>query len=178
MTRLVLRMMKDLPRLDGDCGQAGAVCLVRGGHVHEGDDAPVHVLLRVEQGLRGQPECAGRSLIDRVRDRLDARYLGALEIGGSNSGGQFQHVLTGRGLVQGTQRQGAGTLVNADPLVLRPVALEHRVLSEQYVLAARTSSVSMWGILTRHVLPNIWPALATNLAVTMGGAVLAEAGLS
>ena len=38
--------------------------------------------------------------------------------------------------------------------------------------------VSTWGILTRHVLPNIWPTLATNLAVTMGGAVLAEAGLS
>ena len=56
--------------------------------------------------------------------------------------------------------------------------LARRVLSEQYVLAARTSGVSTWGILTRHVLPNIWPTLATNLAVTMGGAVLAEAGLS
>ena len=70
------------------------------------------------------------------------------------------------------------TLVDADPLVLRLVALERRVLSEQYVLAARTSGVFSWGILTRHVLPNIWPTLATNLAVTMGGAVLAEAGLS
>ena len=56
--------------------------------------------------------------------------------------------------------------------------LARRVLAEQYVLAARTSGVSTWGILTRHVLPNIWPTLATNLAVTMGGAVLAEAGLS
>ena len=46
------------------------------------------------------------------------------------------------------------------------------------MLAARTYSVSTWGILTRHILPNIWPTLATNLAVTMGGAVLAEAGLS
>ena len=53
--------------------------------------------------------------------------------------------------------------------------LARRVLAEQYVLAARTSGVSTWGILTRHVLPNIWPTLATN---TMGGAVLAEAGLS
>lgn len=52
--------------------------------------------------------------------------------------------------------------------------LARRILAEQYVLAARTSGVSTWGILTRHVLPNIWP----NLAVTMGGAVLAEAGLS
>ena len=56
--------------------------------------------------------------------------------------------------------------------------LARRVLAEQYVLAARTSGVSTWGILTRHVLPNIWPTLATNLAVTMGGGVLAEAGLS
>ena len=56
--------------------------------------------------------------------------------------------------------------------------LARRVLAEQYVLAARTSGVPTWGILTRHVLPNIWPTLATNLAVTMGGAVLAEAGLS
>ena len=56
--------------------------------------------------------------------------------------------------------------------------LARRVLAEQYVLAARTSGVSTWGILTRHVLPNIWPTLAPNLAVTMGGAVLAEAGLS
>ena len=30
-------MMKDLPRPDGDRGQAGAVRLVRGGHVHLGD---------------------------------------------------------------------------------------------------------------------------------------------
>ena len=73
-------MMKDLPRPDGDRCQGNAVRLVRGGHVHEGDDAPVHVLLRVEQGLRGQPERAGRSLIDRVRDCLDARHLGALDI--------------------------------------------------------------------------------------------------
>ena len=56
--------------------------------------------------------------------------------------------------------------------------LARRVLAEQYVLAARTSGVSTWGILTRHVLPNIWPTLATNLAGTMGGAILAEAGLS
>ena len=171
-------MMKDLPRPDGDRGQAGAVCLVRGGRVHEGDDAPVHVLLRIEQGLRRQPEGAGRSLIHRVRDRFDARHLGALELRRGRGGEQLQHVLAGRGLIQRTQRQGARTLVDADPLVLRPVALERRVLSEQYVLAARTSGVSTWGILTRHVLPNIWPTLATNLAVTMGGAVLAEAGLS
>ena len=55
---------RDLPRPDGDRRQGDAVRVVRGGHVHEGDDAPVHVLLRVEQGLRGQPERAGRSLID------------------------------------------------------------------------------------------------------------------
>ena len=58
---------------------------------------------------------------------LDARHLGALDIRGNHSGGQLQHVLAGRGLVQGTQRQGARTLVDTDPLVLRPVALEHVV---------------------------------------------------
>ncbi len=36
---------------------------------------------------------------------------------------------------------------------------------------ARTSGVSAS---YRHVLPNIWPTLATNLAVTVGGAVLAR----
>ena len=51
--------------------------------------------------------------------------------------------------------------------MLRPVALARRVLSEQYVLAARTSSVSTWGLLTRHVPPNIWPTLATNLCALM-----------
>ena len=92
-------MMKDLPCPDRDRRQGDAVRLVRGGHVHEGHDAPVHVLLRVEQGLRRQPERARRSLIQRVRDRLDARHLGALEIRGNHSGGQLQHVLAGRGLV-------------------------------------------------------------------------------
>ena len=99
-----LAVKRLLPRPDGDRGQAGAVRLIRGGHVHEGDDAPVHVLLRIEQGLRGQPEGAGCSLADRVRDRLDARRLGALEIGRNYSGGQLQHVLAGRGLIQRTQR--------------------------------------------------------------------------
>ena len=116
-----------LPRPDRESHQGDAVRLVRGGHVHEGDDAPVHVLLRVEQCLRGQPERAGRSLIDRIRDRIDARRLGALDIGRNRGGGQLQHVLAGRGIIQRTQRQGARTLVDADPLVLRPVALEHRV---------------------------------------------------
>ena len=118
-------MMKDLPCPDRDRRQGDAVRLVRGGHVHEGDDAPVHVLLRIEQGLRGQPERAGAGLIDR--DRRDARHLSALDIRRNHSGSQLQHVLAGRGLVQGAQRQGARPLIDADPLVLRPVALEHRV---------------------------------------------------
>lgn len=42
-----------LARSDGNRRHGDAVRLVGGPHVHEGDDAPVHVLLRVEQGLRG-----------------------------------------------------------------------------------------------------------------------------
>ncbi len=54
--------------------------------------------------------------------------------------------------------------------------LAWRVPAEQYVLS-RPRLACPRGILT-HVLPNIWPTLlAMNLAV-MGGAVLAEAGLS
>ena len=52
------------------------------------------------------------------------------------------------------------------------------VLSKQYVLAARTSGTGVFGIITKHVLPNIWPSLVVNIAVLFGAAVLAEAGLS
>lgn len=52
------------------------------------------------------------------------------------------------------------------------------VLSKQYVVAARTSGTRLPGIVTRHVLPNIWPSLVVNVAVLFGIAVLAEASLS
>jgi peptide/nickel transport system permease protein len=56
--------------------------------------------------------------------------------------------------------------------------LGRRVLSEQYVTAARTSGTGWVGIVTQHVLPNIWPTLSVNLALQFGVAVLAEASLS
>ncbi|WP_084485978.1 ABC transporter permease [Humibacter albus] len=56
--------------------------------------------------------------------------------------------------------------------------LAKQVLSEQFVVAARTSGTGWLGIIGRHVLPNIWPTLAVNLALQFGLAVLAEASLS
>ncbi|MFB7842179.1 ABC transporter permease [Microbacterium sp. NPDC056052] len=52
------------------------------------------------------------------------------------------------------------------------------VLSRSFVTAARTSGAPMAGVLVRHVLPNIWPALVVNLAVLFGAAIMAEASLS
>ncbi|MFC4243635.1 ABC transporter permease [Gryllotalpicola reticulitermitis] len=56
--------------------------------------------------------------------------------------------------------------------------LAKQVLSAQFVTAARTSGTGWLGILGGHVLPNIWPTLAVNLALQFGLAVLAEASLS
>lgn len=64
-------------------------------------------------------------------------------------------------------------------VVARPARQQvKRVLAQDYVTAARTSGTSWPGIVAGHVLPNIWPALAVNLALQLGRAVLAEAGLS
>ncbi|WP_426622423.1 ABC transporter permease [Microbacterium sp. As-52] len=56
--------------------------------------------------------------------------------------------------------------------------LARRVLQEQYITAARTSGTGVLGIVFQHVLPNIAPTLAVNLALQFGAAVLAEASLS
>ncbi len=56
--------------------------------------------------------------------------------------------------------------------------LAKRILTQQYVVAARTCGTSRWGILRGHVLPNLWPTLIVNLAIIYGVAVLTEAGLS
>lgn len=52
------------------------------------------------------------------------------------------------------------------------------VLSRDFVLAARASGGSPTGILIRHVLPLAAPVLASQASYTIGGAILAEAGLS
>jgi peptide/nickel transport system permease protein len=56
--------------------------------------------------------------------------------------------------------------------------LVKRVLAQDFITAARTSGTSWTRIVFEHVLPNIWPTLAVNLALQCGLAVLAEASLS
>lgn len=53
-----------------------------------------------------------------------------------------------------------------------------RVLGRDFVTAARTSGTGTFGIVWRHVLPNVWPTLIVPLALQFGGAVIAEASLS
>jgi peptide/nickel transport system permease protein len=53
-----------------------------------------------------------------------------------------------------------------------------RVLSRDFVTAARTSGTRGFGIVRHHVLPNVWPTLIVPLALQFGGAVVAEASLS
>lgn len=77
-----------------------------------------------------------------------------------------------------------GTAIVAIGIVMAAVVarlvriLARRVLRQDYVTAARTSGTSWPRIVTEHVLPNIWPTLAVNLALQFGLAVLAEASLS
>lgn len=56
--------------------------------------------------------------------------------------------------------------------------LVKRVLSQDFITAARTSGTGRLRIVAGHVLPNIWPTLVVNLALQFGLAVLAEASLS
>ncbi|MBP1326640.1 peptide/nickel transport system permease protein [Leucobacter exalbidus] len=50
--------------------------------------------------------------------------------------------------------------------------------SAQFVTAARTSGTGTWGIVRRHLLPNMAPTLYVTFALQFGAAVLAEASLS
>lgn len=52
------------------------------------------------------------------------------------------------------------------------------VLGRDFVMAARASGSSDTAILVRHVLPHASPVMAAELSYTVGGAILAEAGLS
>lgn len=56
--------------------------------------------------------------------------------------------------------------------------LAKRILSMDYITAARISGTSWPGIVRNHVLPNIWPTLIVNFALQFGLAVIAEASLS
>ncbi|MET3566417.1 peptide/nickel transport system permease protein [Leifsonia sp. 563] len=87
-------------------------------------------------------------------------------------------------LIVAAQGASLGTAIVAIGLAMSAVVarltrvLAKRVLSQQYVTAARTSGTSSPGIIARHILPNIWPTLSVNLALQFGVAVLAEASLS
>lgn len=56
--------------------------------------------------------------------------------------------------------------------------LAKRVLSLDFITAARVSGTRWPGLVAQHVLPNIWPTVVVNLALQFGLAVLAEASLS
>jgi len=48
----------------------------------------------------------------------------------------------------------------------------------EFVLAARAAGVTSWGVIVRHVLPNVMPTLVVQASLGMAGAILAEASLS
>jgi peptide/nickel transport system permease protein len=87
-------------------------------------------------------------------------------------------------LIVAAQGASLGTAILAIGLAMSAVVarltrvLAKRVLSQQYVTAARTSGTSWLGVIGRHIMPNIWPTLSVNLALQFGIAVLAEASLS
>lgn len=54
----------------------------------------------------------------------------------------------------------------------------HRVLTQDYMLAAQASGTSTWRSVRRHVLPNIAPIVIVQLSLIAALAILAEAALS
>ena len=53
-----------------------------------------------------------------------------------------------------------------------------QVMASDFVLAARASGTSRWGIAVRHVAPNIAPLVGVQASVGFAMAILAEAALS
>ncbi|MBI4345510.1 MAG: ABC transporter permease [Elusimicrobia bacterium] len=51
-------------------------------------------------------------------------------------------------------------------------------LHQDYVAAARVLGVPRWGMLVRHILPNVVDAILIRLAVQMAEAIIVEGGLS
>jgi len=86
-------------------------------------------------------------------------------------------VVAARGASLGSAIVAIGLAMSAIVARLTRILVK-RVLAMDYVTAARTSGASWPRIVTAHVLPNIWPTLAVNLALQFGLAVLAEASLS
>ncbi|HTF12990.1 MAG TPA: ABC transporter permease [Asanoa sp.] len=86
-------------------------------------------------------------------------------------------VVAARGASLGSAIVAIGLAMSAIVARLTRILVK-RVLAMDYVTAARTSGASWPRVVTAHVLPNIWPTLAVNLALQFGLAVLAEASLS
>ncbi|HEU0256969.1 MAG TPA: ABC transporter permease [Microbacteriaceae bacterium] len=86
-------------------------------------------------------------------------------------------VVAARGATLGSAILAIGLAIAAIVARLTRI-LAKRVLGRQFVLAARTSGTGWFGIIRRHILPNIWPTLAVIVALQFGLAVLAEASLS
>ena len=53
-----------------------------------------------------------------------------------------------------------------------------QVMATDFVVAARVSGTSRWGVAGRHVLPNIAPLIGVQASVGFAMAILAEAALS
>lgn len=63
--------------------------------------------------------------------------------------------------------------------IARVVRAELRQINaEDFVLAARAAGLSRWAILRTHLIPNTAPVFTVQLSLSMGLAILAEAGLS
>ncbi len=96
----------------------------------------------------------------------------------------FPTLLIAMLVVAASDTASLGTAILALGIALSPIVarltriLAKRVLLLDYITAARTSGTSWPGIVFRHVLPNIWPTLAVNLALQFGVAIIAEASLS
>jgi len=69
--------------------------------------------------------------------------------------------------------------IGVSPIIARITRiLTKQVLGQDYITAARVSGTSWGAIVFWHILPNIVPFLAVNLALQFGLAVMAEASLS
>ena len=56
--------------------------------------------------------------------------------------------------------------------------LVYSIRENDYVLAEQAAGASNWRIMLRHVLPNCFPPFIVMITMQMGGAIMAEAGLS
>ncbi|MGR3584906.1 MAG: ABC transporter permease [Pseudooceanicola nanhaiensis] len=96
----------------------------------------------------------------------------------------FPTLLIAMLVVAAREEASLGTAILALGIGLSPIVgritriLTKRVLSKDYITAARVSGTGWGSIVFWHVLPNIAPFLGVNLALQFGLAVMAEASLS